>query len=610
MNYSPVYGWSWNSPISEELIVKQLDEMCAMGIRGMYILPLPREFRPTTMRTQMEPDYLSPEFFSLVTFALKEAKKRDMELWVYDEGGWPSGGACTQVLKMMPEAAGRYIVKTENGYEIRVSQGVLPDALNPEAMSLYLHITHDRYAEAIKKAGIAEPLYFFDDEPYTQEYPYFDGMDALFAKQYGYSFMDHLDEIFDTESDHKERADYKEFIGRLFDERFLLRIRERCHALGHLSVGHLSPDHHPDGVINRGQGSVITSLRCFDVPFIDDIWRQNRHPDDTCTGEDDGGAETCVFFGRFASSAATQNGGNEAGCESFCIYSTALTPERMVYDLGFLLVRGINILNPLSLPSARSGMTMWQMRPGFFPGYPADFALKDFNEVAERMCRLMHEGKPLGKTALYLPVRDMCMSDARRKAVNEAFRNAGNKLENGGVDFDVVDDAVIREAELKDGKLCIGMAAYENIVLPEGCEPPKDVLAKVRDLVRTDVAPEWFAADGVFTRVRKLDNGGRICYVFNSNKETFDRTVKKPLDLPAYEVDFVKNRTYALSDDVRITLTCGEAKAYVFDAEGRYETSERFSGTKTLYPTSIEVKPVYECRIDEIGLSRQALTAE
>ncbi len=610
MDYSPVYGWSWNSPMSEKLIVKQLDEMCQMGIRGMYILPLPREFRPTTMRTQMKPDYLSEDFFSLVTFALMEAKKRGMNVWVYDEGGWPSGGACTQVMKLRPASVARYIAKTENGYEIRTSDSVLPSALDPEAMALYQHITHDRYAEAIQKAGITEPLYFFDDEPYTQEYPYFDGMDALFEKQYVYSFMEHLDEIFDTESDHKERADYKEFIGRLFDERFLLSIREKCHALGHLSVGHLSPDHHPDGVINRGQGSMVSSLRCFDVPFIDDIWRQNRHPDDTCTGEDDGGKETCIFFGRFASSAASQNGGNEAGCESYCIYSSALTPERMIYDLGFLLARGINILNPLSLPSARNGMTVWQMRPGFIPGYPADFTLKDFNEIADRMCRLMHEGKPLGKTALYLPVRDMCMSDARRRRITEAFRNAGNRLEDSGVDFDIIDDAVVREAEYRDGKLCIGLAAYEKVILPEGCEPPQDVYRKVQPLLCTETAPEWFASKGIVTRVRGLDNGGRIFFVFNSNKETFDRVVKKPVALPGYEVDFVKNKTYALNDEICISLVCGEAKAYIFDAAGNYEVSERFCGNTVLIPEEIKVKPVYECMVDENGLSRKALTAE
>ena len=57
--YAPVYSWIWNAPVSREKTDRQLEEMCRMGIRAMYIIPEPKGFRPTTMPTLMEPEYLT-----------------------------------------------------------------------------------------------------------------------------------------------------------------------------------------------------------------------------------------------------------------------------------------------------------------------------------------------------------------------------------------------------------------------------------------------------------------------------------------------------------------------------------------------------------------------
>ena len=82
---SPVYSWVWNSPISEELIMEQLDEMQEEGIRAFYIIPEPKEFRPATMRTTMEPEYLKDEFLIEAPAALEfmsASKKLDI---VYED---------------------------------------------------------------------------------------------------------------------------------------------------------------------------------------------------------------------------------------------------------------------------------------------------------------------------------------------------------------------------------------------------------------------------------------------------------------------------------------------------------------------------------------------
>ena len=56
--FYPIYSWVWNSPITKEVIIEQIDTMVRDGIYGMYIIPEPPEFRPTSMVTYMTAEYL------------------------------------------------------------------------------------------------------------------------------------------------------------------------------------------------------------------------------------------------------------------------------------------------------------------------------------------------------------------------------------------------------------------------------------------------------------------------------------------------------------------------------------------------------------------------
>ena len=109
VRYAPLYAWVWNYICTKERIDAQLDEMQRLGIRAFYIVPEPKEFRPYGMPTELSPDYLSEGFFEMVSYALRGGRERGMYTWIYDEGGWPSGGACGQVLKAHPEYARRVL---------------------------------------------------------------------------------------------------------------------------------------------------------------------------------------------------------------------------------------------------------------------------------------------------------------------------------------------------------------------------------------------------------------------------------------------------------------------------------------------------------------------
>ena len=107
MDYAPIYSWVWNDVLSKEEIIRQLDEMQELGIQAFYIIPEPKTFRPKTMPTNLEPDYLTDDYMQFYRFTMDEAAKRKMAVWLYDEGGWPSGGACGKVLSENPTLAKR-----------------------------------------------------------------------------------------------------------------------------------------------------------------------------------------------------------------------------------------------------------------------------------------------------------------------------------------------------------------------------------------------------------------------------------------------------------------------------------------------------------------------
>ena len=56
--YSACYVWAWNAKITRDETERQIGEMLKAGIKAFCIIPEPKEFRPTSMKTYLEPEYL------------------------------------------------------------------------------------------------------------------------------------------------------------------------------------------------------------------------------------------------------------------------------------------------------------------------------------------------------------------------------------------------------------------------------------------------------------------------------------------------------------------------------------------------------------------------
>ncbi|MEJ6982194.1 glycosyl hydrolase [Pedobacter sp. P351] len=86
-DYPPEYAhtltWGWDGPVGRESIIKDLDAIQGQGLKVVTIEAGYKMVNP----------YLSSGWFETVKIAVEEAKKRNMRVWIIDEGKYPSGFA-------------------------------------------------------------------------------------------------------------------------------------------------------------------------------------------------------------------------------------------------------------------------------------------------------------------------------------------------------------------------------------------------------------------------------------------------------------------------------------------------------------------------------------
>lgn len=85
--------WGWNGPMSREVIARDLDTLHTKGFRAVTI----------EAGYRMPAEYLADGWFKLIRVAVEEAKKRDMHIWIIDEGKYPSGFAGGKFSRERPD---------------------------------------------------------------------------------------------------------------------------------------------------------------------------------------------------------------------------------------------------------------------------------------------------------------------------------------------------------------------------------------------------------------------------------------------------------------------------------------------------------------------------
>lgn len=602
LNRYPAYTWLWNGKITREEIHRQLDEMYRAGIRAFYVLGEPENFRPTVRRTHLEPQYLSDEYLDLVYEAYAYGRAKGMYMWLYNEGGFPSGMVCGKIREKHPELAiagissdlrmlkaGTPYVPTDGTFATyigteRIREGyvsecdveireynykpicddrciIRSDIAKRRNVELFLEMTHERLLSRFGDRMGSDITLMFDDEAHMGSWTA--GLEKEFFKRCGYDIGDYLPQVFrrdkatfETDLEKRAYGDYRIVCGDLVRENYFRPMRQWLNAHGMLSIGHLGGE----DMIGYYAGNIVATLREFDVPGIDTIWGQIAYPDENGVSA----PESYEFFPRIASSAARQQGHDVCVSESFAVYGSHLTPDELRYIVNFQAVRGISLYNFMVVSYDRKTPMAHQYRPNFIAENPGMDCLTEINTYTARLSHILQSGRSVVKTALYYPQRSVWAHGDMGKAASDSYEQTGKMLESAGVSFDIIDEELVRVATVHSGMLCTEHVCYESVFIPTCTLEPEDVMAKLA-MTQTTLLPDISRTyETTLARLLRFEDG-EGCFVYNQSGETVDETVGIESDATPYLVDLVSGELTAPAFETRdgkvwlsLTLLRGE----------------------------------------------------
>jgi hypothetical protein len=144
--YGAIHWAIWGDALTQERIVREFDQLAANGIYVVNLGPA----------RGMTPKYLSPEHLALMKFAVEEARKRNMKIWLADEGSYPSGFAGGKISEQYPQLTMQGIV-ADTHVSVAPGQTVSIPAL-PDTLGA-LAVTQPRtFPGAQAQAGTAKAL--------------------------------------------------------------------------------------------------------------------------------------------------------------------------------------------------------------------------------------------------------------------------------------------------------------------------------------------------------------------------------------------------------------------------------------------------------------------
>lgn len=230
-------------------------------------------------RTGCEVAYLSEEWFQLCSYYIEAAEVCGLKLWLYDEFNWPAGQAGGRVQETNEAYRLRNLVYSvkDGKVDFSVETTRYPNILNPEAVSLFMSLTHEQYKARFGKYFGNVIVGIYTDEPSMgygvssgTRLPYYDELPEDYKARFGSGLYDDLTACLTASGN-------TQVLGRIFllcSERmracFSEKIGSWCRENGLILTGHLMGDETPMRNLVFS-GDALAQLSSFGMPGIDEI---------------------------------------------------------------------------------------------------------------------------------------------------------------------------------------------------------------------------------------------------------------------------------------------------------------------------------------------------
>lgn len=546
--YSPVPFWFLNGDLNRAEIERQLRDFCDHGVYGVVLHPrigLPERI-----------GYLSDTFFEAIGDALQAAEQLGMRVVLYDEGMYPSGSACGQVVAGHPELAsrgialadapavgdavlceteGKYLVERFSGGTLRgihfgeddgeANQPKSADILNPEAVERFIALTHEAYYARFARYFGKTVIGFFTDEPsilgrnVQGMFPWTRGFAAMFQAAGGN--LAGLAALFSGQ-ENADTALYHRLILQREGDVYYARLSNWCRKHGIALMGH------------PHQSDDIEVQRFFGVPGQDLVFRWVAPETGGTAGMDSTMAKCSADMARHMGCRRNSN-----ECFGACNRQNNpwhFTGGDMKWYIDWLTVRGVNLLIPhafyYSLEGPRSGERPPDVGPGsiWWPHY------RLWADYMARLCALMAKGEYRADIAVLCRNRDL-----HAEAVAPLFQTQKS--------FEYLPESLWADCKEKKGQLICGKRVYHAVI------GPAEQFASVPHTAE-EIAPDVLCdAPQPDLRVASLTCQGAPCWLLVNEGETpIETRITFPTVQPLGQYDLWNDRAYRLDAASAIRL--------------------------------------------------------
>ncbi|MGC4033729.1 MAG: glycosyl hydrolase [Tepidisphaeraceae bacterium] len=509
--------WFWNDVLDADEIRRQIAEFDVNGVYGFVIHPrvgLPRDC-----------GWMSDKLLGFYRVAIEEAARRDMRVLLYDEGMYPSGSSCGQLVERHPDLACRCLALHDVGDTLPTDATVIQrffdaggqeklivdrraksvirglhyidestgredeppagDILNPRTAAAITGLVHEKFFAAFGEHFGKTILGVFTDEPNPlgrlkekKVFAYTPGLLAHVNRLLGYDFEPHLPNLWaDGKEGDRYRKDWRHAVRLRLEETWYKPLSDWCESHGVALCGH------PDA------GDEIGVQRHFQIPGQDLVWRWVLPDHPTALEGPESTQAKC------SASAMVHHGRRRNSNEFAGAYGHGTTFDEVKWLADWCFVRGVNLLIPHAFYYSVRGPRRDERPPQLGPHTPewTNGQFKVFVDHCRRLSWLNTDCEPVVRIAI-LTHDDRCPWPAAKALLTHQR------------DFHYLDPATLLESgQIAGETLHVGAMRYDAVVI-DGTDALAADVANTLRLMTEAGRVIRYTADSPAELVAKLDS--------------------------------------------------------------------------------------------------------
>lgn len=478
LTYKPTVFWAWNSEMTEAEIKRDILSFYEQSIGGIFI----------HARSGLKIEYLGEKWFKAYKLTIEECKKYGIEVWIYDEEGWPSGFAGGLIALNGEDFVIKHLVKTQELEEHLASNRLLGsykkvnnkwtlclkdeadcyiyyrveypyvDLLNPKVTEKFIENTHDMYKKHFQNEFGKTIKGIFTDEPqiHVSSLAWSIELSKAFKAMNGYDYLDELPLLFEEDNDDaiRYRYDYYQVVRQLFIHNYTEKLYDWANKNNLLLTGHFAGE---EGLCiqTASNTGVMPHYELMNMPGIDSLGKRLNPP----------------LLMKQVESIANQWGIKRVLSETFACTGNGVTFKELKQLWGYHLSFGVNF------PCMSISMTnLSGIRKRDYPVFiskqqPWWEHFHYFSEWAEKANAFSTRGEDKAKVLLLSAINSTLYEkifSLNQKIVSSNYRKTVDYLLNLQISFDIGDETLLaKHGKVINQQLIINKAAYHTIILPE-----------------------------------------------------------------------------------------------------------------------------------------------